>query len=358
MDLQKILKNSCGKRILIVGDAVADQFLSGTISRVSREAPVFILKHEETETRPGGAANAAANVAALGGVPIIVGLIGNDQNGDLLAESLRSVGVSTEHLIRKEKLATTTKLRVLAGPQFAVRQQVIRVDFEPDFTVTAAATNQILRKIDELAPTANAIIVSDYGYGAATPEIFRIIRDLARKHSIPVTVDSRFRLGEFKGATAATPNLEEAQQLIARCQFSGSSQLSKTVAETSSKDFLESSASLVNCLREFLETEALLVTLGPAGMLIVDKKHGVPVRIDSIGPKDPVDVTGAGDTVIAAFSLALAAGADFREAAEIANHAGGIVVMKKGTAVANIDELAASLERAVRMNGISAMSDR
>lgn len=358
MDSLKILNNTNGKRILIIGDAVADQFLFGTISRVSREAPVFILKHKETETRPGGAANAAANIAALGGIPVMVGLIGNDQNGDLLAESLRMAGASTEHLIRIENLATTTKTRVLAGQQFAVRQQVIRIDYEPDPKIAAAATDKILRKIDEIAPISDAIIVSDYGYGAATPDIFRSARDLARKYSIPITVDSRFRLGEFKGATAATPNLEEAQRLISSGEFPGSVEFPKARDEKGTADFSDFPAELAKRLRDFLETEAMLITLGPAGMLVADSTHEDPVKIDAIGSKEPVDVTGAGDTVIAAFSLALAAGADFTEAAEIANHAGGIVVMKKGTAVVKIDELSASLQKSQGITGISATSER
>lgn len=343
MKSESIVNRFKGRRIIIVGDPVADQFLSGTIARVSREAPVFILRHEETLTRPGGAANAAANIASLGGHPLLVGLVGRDREGELLSAALREAGVNTDYLVTSDKIRTTTKLRVLTGQQFAVRQQVIRIDYEPDLDSTGSLAEIITKRIEDLAPSAEAIIFSDYGYGSATTEIFPIARDISKKYSIPITVDSRFRLGDLRGATAATPNLEEARRLMDSEEFR-----SLFARDVSYKAFSDGSSSLiseeeVNLLRKFLQTEALLVTLGPQGILIARENAENAVKLDAVGPKEPVDVTGAGDTVIAAFTLALSAGSDFLSAARIANHAGGIVVMKKGTAVVNGYELAASL---------------
>jgi rfaE bifunctional protein kinase chain/domain len=299
---------------------VADQFLNGSIARVSREAPVFILRHEETATLAGGAANAAVNVASLGGRPVLIGVTGMDENGDLLLDALAKAGVDCGFVVRSDTLRTTTKVRVLAGQQYAPRQQVIRIDYENpaalDREIKAALRENLSAACDE----ADAIIISDYDYGVANVEMVDLAREISHKMGIPLLIDSRFRLREFPGATSATPNQEEAEQILG-------------------KDF---TAEGCDMLREELGYEALLVTCGNKGMILAEKGRD-PVYMEAIGSKEPVDVTGAGDTVIAVYALALASGMSFVGAADIANHAGGVVVMKKGTAFVEPRELLDSI---------------
>ena len=320
-DLHTTVKDGFrSKKVVIVGDLVADQFLNGAISRVSREAPVFILRHEHTETLPGAAANAAANVAALGGEPVLIGLAGRDANGDLLLEKLVEMGVPTDSIVTDARVSTTTKVRVLAGQHYAPRQQVIRIDYENSLTVPEEIKHELKVRLTAAAATVDAIIISDYHCGVVYREIFDAAKEIARERGIPIIVDSRYRLADLAGATTATPNREEVEKILG-------------------KDFtIDDCASL----RDRLGYEALLVTNGNEGMMLFEKDKPA-LNLKAVGPKEPVDVTGAGDTVIAAYALGLTVGRGFADAARIANHAGGIVVMKKGTAVVSADELHRSL---------------
>ncbi|MBK9163980.1 MAG: sugar kinase [Acidobacteria bacterium] len=314
------LNGFAGLRIAVVGDVVADRYLRGTIDRVSREAPVLIVKHELTETFPGGAANAAANIASLCGVAMAVGVVGEDPVGKELLGELASLGVETTTILASPNFNTTTKTRVLAGRSTSSRQQVLRIDHE-DRRGLADEDRSAIRSLAIAAvEQADAVIVSDYGYGAVDTDLFAELLAAAERRGIPIVVDSRYRLAEFRGATAATPNLEEAEAII------GSG--------------FEPEAT--DDLRKRLDCLALLITRGGNGMLL--SVAGRPLeQIPVVGSTEPVDVTGAGDTVIAVFTMALAAGLDFRRATEIANHAGGIVVMKRGTATVSLAELTASL---------------
>ena len=312
-----------GKRIAIIGDLVADQFLGGTISRVSREAPVFILRHDETVTLPGAAANAAANVASLGGTPIPIGVVGSDDNGMRLADALAKTGVDIGSVLTDQAVTTTTKVRVLAGQHYAARQQVIRIDYEGGPELATELRERLIANLVAVGDTLDAIIVSDYGYGAVFEEIFAEARSIAQRRSIPLVVDSRYRLKSFVGATAATPNCEEVENIVG-------------------KNFTDANGS---SLRESLGCEALLVTNGNKGMSLYTATDE-PRHIEAVGSPEPVDVTGAGDTVIATFALGLASGMNFADAAKVANHAGGIVVMKKRTATVTAAELLTSLDTA------------
>lgn len=305
--------------MVIAGDLVADQFLNGTIARVSREAPVFILRHDETETRPGAAANTAANVASLGGEAVLVGLIGDDPTAGLLLGSL-GTHVDASDVISVPGERTTAKVRVLAAQHYAARQQVIRIDYENSRTISDDTRRTLQSNLIGACDEAHAIVLSDYGYGVVDKTLFDVARRIADERQIPLIVDSRSRLSEFAGATSATPNQEEVEQILG-------------------EGFTDADCSH---LREELGLRSLLVTRGNKGMLVVEADRP-PVSIDAVGSSEPVDVTGAGDTVIAAYALGLAAGLSFVEAARIANHAGGIVVMKKGTATATADELDRSL---------------
>lgn len=310
-----------GRRVVIAGDVVADQFLHGTISRVSREAPVFILNHEETDTRPGGAANAAANVAALGGKPVLIGLVGEDANGCLLRETLSRMNVDGEFLVSDSRIQTTTKVRVLAGQEYAQRQQVIRIDYANRTPVRDDVNTRLKESFISACDGADAVIISDYNYGAAGPEILEIARQHSKTAGIPLLIDSRFRLRDFHDATAATPNQEEVEQILGK----------------------NPAADACESLRKRLNYKALLVTRGNKGMTLYEEGDA-PKDFEAIGPKEPVDVTGAGDTVIGTFALSLASGLSFADAANVANHAGSIVVMKRGTAVATLAELLESLD--------------
>jgi rfaE bifunctional protein kinase chain/domain len=322
--LISIVKRFHERRILVVGDAIADQFVYGAISRVSREAPVFILRHEQTETVPGGAANCAMNLVSLGASVALIGAVGKDSAGRALVEKLESGGVDCSSLLTSEKLQTTTKVRILAGQLHSTRQQVIRLDYDGS-ALNSGFHDPLLKSIAEEVQNADAVIVSDYNYGVVGPEVAKAVREEAAPKKIPILVDSRYRLSAFEGFTSATPNEDEVEQLLGK-QFDSATALE-----------LEGEA-----MRERLGYRALLITRGSHGMVLFEDA-AEPFHIDAVGPREPVDVTGAGDTVIATYTLALASGASFPDAARLANYAGGIVVMKRGTASVTGNELQNSI---------------
>ncbi len=325
-DLQKIIRDEFPrKKIMIVGDLVADQFLQGTITRVSREAPVFIMRHDQTQTLPGAAANAAVNVASLGGQAVLIGIVGSDDNGNALLGKLAEAKVDHKHIVRTADVRTTTKIRVLAGQEHAARKQVIRIDYEPAPFLNSEITKNIKENILAALNGVDAIVISDYNYGVAAPEVIKTVNESAKEKGIPVIVDSRFRLSDFPGAASATPNQDEVEQIAGR-RISDEKELAVFCAE----------------LREKLNYQALLVTRGNNGILLLEK-NAPPLSLEAVGSKEPIDVTGAGDTVIAAYALGLASGLSFPDAARIANHAGGVVVMKRRTASVSAGELIAAL---------------
>lgn len=324
--LISIVRRFPQRRILVIGDAVADQFVYGAISRVSREAPVFILRHEHTETVPGGAANCALNLASLGAQVSLISVAGDDEAGRALIAKLNVAGVDCSSVLTSPALRTTTKVRILAGQLHSTRQQVIRIDYEGEPLSDAELRERLREHVLEQLQAADAVIISDYNYGVADAEMASFTRDAAAARKIPVLADSRFQLSNFAGFTSATPNQDEVEQLLGR--ELGSSDELETVCEE---------------LRDRLGYRALLVTRGSQGMMLLE--DGVAaVHLEAIGAHDPVDVTGAGDTVMAAYTLALASDSSFPDAARVANYAGGLVVMKRGTASVNRDELENSIQ--------------
>jgi rfaE bifunctional protein kinase chain/domain len=322
--LAKIVEGFSGKRIVVIGDIIADQFIYGEISRVSREAPVFILRHEHTETTPGGAGNCAANLAALGANVSLISVLGTDEPGQILIETLRQAGVDCDGVLLTDKRRTTTKVRVLAGQLHSTRQQVIRIDYDNEPGFSAELQEQLRASISEAVPRADAVIISDYNYGVADPQIAAVVRQRVGPR-VPVLVDSRFRLSEFSDFTSATPNEDEVEQLL------GVKQIDQAALELAAEQ-----------LRQQLGYKALLVTRGGHGMTLVEA-GSAPVHIKAVGSSQPVDVTGAGDTVIATYALALASGSSFADAAHLANFAGGLVVMKRGTATVSSVELVSAI---------------
>jgi len=312
-----------GKRVVLFGDFVADEFQYGDIARVSREAPVLILKHRETRVVPGGGANAANNLSALGAQVMPVTAVGDDASGAALADYFRAKGIDDSGIVSVKGWTTPTKTRFLAGFAHTVAQQVLRMDREPAEALPESARKKLAKKVAAKMSRADALAVSDYGFGVASPDVVRQCAR-ARKKSIPVTLDSRFQLHTYAGAgiTSATPNEGELEALH-------HTTIGKRLDE------------LERCGRATLNAmklEALLVTRGRDGMALFERGRQTS-HIAVHGSDQAVDVTGAGDTVLAAYTLALACGASALEAAHIATIAGGLVVMKRGTATVSRDEL-------------------
>lgn len=305
---------------------VADHYIYGRTSRISREAPVLILKHQEEFVLPGQAANTANNIVSLGAKAIPVGVIGRDNTGKRLRRALVERRVFTGSLIEEPGYRTLTKTRILAGGHHTCRQQVIRIDDDDREPLDGKVSGRVLEIIARYANDVDAIAVSDYGYGLVSPEVWSAVLDIKKRRKIPVLLDSRYDLTRFKGATLVTPNEGEA---LACCGLS------------THQDY-----NIDNVGRELMRktaAEGVLVTRGNEGMAVFcrgQKPHHIPI----FGTDEVTDVTGAGDTVVACVSVAMAAGASTREACELANIAGGIVVMKMGTATVSRDELMTGLE--------------
>ncbi len=308
--------------VVVLGDFVADEFVFGEIARVSREAPVLILRHRQSELVPGGGANAANNLADLGARVLPVGIVGDDAAGEALVNYFRHKRVDTSGIIRLRGWTTTTKTRFLAGWTHSTRQQVLRVDREPAGLVPGGVRAQLARNARRLARRSDAVLVSDYGLGVVTPQL---VRQLPRKL---ITLDSRYALLSFRNlrVAAATPNESELEALYHTRIGNDRAKLDHLGAQTLRK----------------LGLRALVATRGRDGMVVFERGHA-PAAIPVFGTDQVADVTGAGDTVIAVFTVALAAGATFYEAARLANYAGGIVVMKRGTATATREELESAI---------------
>jgi rfaE bifunctional protein kinase chain/domain len=326
--LQEIVRRFPKTTVTVLGDMVADEFLFGEISRVSREAPVLILKHRERRVVPGGGANAVYNLADLGVRVLPVGWIGNDEPGRLLLARFREKRIPVKGILQLKHLGTVTKTRILAGMAHTSRQQVVRIDSEPASEIGTGIQRQLVKLARENVRRSRALLVSDYGYGSATPELLAQVRATRGANHLPITLDSRYRMLLFSGVTAATPNEPEVENAI------------KTRIGDDDSKLLAAGRRLL----QRMKLESLVITRGHDGMTVFFR-NGKPVRIPIYGSDQVADVTGAGDTVIATFTAALAAGADPESAARLANYAGGIVVMKRGTATVTRDELLAAIEK-------------
>ena len=314
------------RTVVVVGDLIADEYLFGKPSRISREAPVLILRYTEREVLLGGAANATHNVHTLGARVVPVGVVGRDAPGDELLGLFHQAGIATDGIVTENGWTTPMKTRIMAGGYQATRQQVVRLDREPAGELQAITEDALVGRLTTLAGRAEAIIVSDYGYGTVTPRVFERIRAIARRTGAVVSVDSRYELPRFTGATAATPNEAELAQLA------GSAVDDERGVEKAGRVLLDR-----------LDARLLLVTRGSRGMALLERDGGcsfIPIH----GTDEIADVTGAGDTVISTFTVALAGGAAPLDAAALANTAGGIVVMKRGTGTVSPSELVQALE--------------
>ena len=314
--------------VTVLGDLVADEFIFGEISRVSREAPVLILKHRDRTVVPGGGANAIYNLADLGVNVLPVGAVGDDEPGRLLIKAFRKKHIPVSGVLKDKSFTTVTKTRILAGMAHTARQQVVRVDREPENLPNAHLSRELVLAVREYAKASDALLISDYGYGSATPPLLNAIRVKGGLNGIPVFLDSRYRMTEFAGITAATPNEPEVEEVMG----------------TRIGDDWSGLVSAGERLMERMKLQSLVITRGRDGMVAFPRRHK-PVDIPIFGSDEVADVTGAGDTVIATFTAAVAAGATTEEAAHLANYAGGIVVMKRGTATVSQQELLQAIEK-------------
>jgi rfaE bifunctional protein kinase chain/domain len=323
-NLTEVLDRFPGRKIVVIGDLIADEFLYGRIARVSREAPVLVLEYRDLIRVPGGAANAANNLLALGCGVTIAGTVGQDEPGKDLVAMLEKKGANIRTIRRDRAYATPVKTRILAAAHHSSPQQVVRVDRVENPGVSAAIS---WTSLERSVRSADGIIVSDYGYGAIAPHLVDQLRLQTAKREIPIVVDSRFRMSEFQNVTSITPNITELEASIG-VSIGGDAKILRRVGR--------------RVLRN-QRLQSLLVTQGRFGMTLFEPDTE-PLHIPIYGTDEVADVTGAGDTVIAVFTLALACGANPEFAARLANYAGGIVVMKRGTATLTREELCAAVD--------------
>lgn len=310
-------------RVGVLGDLIVDEFIYGRISRVSREAPVLILDYDSTEIVPGGAGNAANNVAALGGTAVVIGTVGRDEPGRRLLESMGD-RIDLRHVVREAGRQTPTKTRILAGGVHSAKQQVVRVDRGATQPISSGVRKAIATRLPRALARCTALLVSDYGSGLVTPALVARGRGSLRNRGRQpaVLLDSRYNLLRYRRMTMCTPNESEVEQLFGiRIGDNG------RMLEQAGRELLRRTSA-----------GAALITRGSRGMALFQPDRPT-VHIPIFGSDQIADVTGAGDTVIATITLALAAGGTPEEAARLANYAGGIVVMKRGTATVGAGEL-------------------
>ncbi len=327
--LLSLVERFIDRRILVIGDLIADEFIYGKVHRVSREAPVLILKYDATELVAGGAGNAANNVAALGGRATIAGLSGEDDEGRRLMTAFPK-SVDRRLVVRSKQYRTPVKTRILAGGIHSAKQQVVRIDRDPGWPLAERVSRAFARKLRAALGDCDAVVLSDYGSGLVTPALAAAVRRgiAARtRRPVPILLDSRYRLLEYRGLTTCTPNESEVEQALG-------------VHINDDPAVLEQAG---RTLLRRTRMEAVLITRGSRGMALFEPRKST-VHVPIVGSDEVADVTGAGDTVIATMALALSSGASFVEATRLANYAGGLVVMKRGTATVSAPELCEAIE--------------
>ena len=321
--LIKIIEHFANTRVAMYGDLVLDRFILGTPKRISREAPVIILRYEDQRDVPGGGANALANIAALGARVSVVAAVGDDEPGASLRAALDRLGIATDGIVTIPGYRTPTKVRILGGGPSSLKHQVARYDIEDRLDPDGAWRAEIARHLAREFDRADAVAVSDYGYGCVIPETLQQIT--GAKAATWTCLDSRHRIGSFAGVAAATPNLEELEVFCGR-RLTGDGDIAAGAED----------------LRKKLGARCVLATRGNQGMTLVEagqEARHIPV----FGTDQVADVTGAGDTVLAVLAVALASGAAPIDAARLANIAAGLVVMKLGTATVSVAELRAAV---------------
>ncbi len=307
--------------IMVIGDIVADVYLEGKISRISREAPVLILEHAEESVVPGGAANVVHNIAALRGNVLAVGVIGTDYAGQELVKFLSAKDANTAGLAIDTSRPTITKTRIMAGGQATVRQQIVRIDKEKKEVLSDQVEKNVKAYIAAHIADMHGVVLSDYGSHTVTTDILCYVIQTCQEKNIPCIVDSRYNIMEYSGIAVVKQNESEAAAAV------GYEIVDEVTLLSAGKTILEK-----------LDAKAVLISRGPDGMTLFEK-NGAVTHIPVTNKSEVYDVTGAGDTVVSAMILALAAGASYEDAARLSNFAAGIVVKKPGTATTTPDEL-------------------
>lgn len=331
----KNLKNIISKfpktRVLVIGDLILDQYIWGTVDRVSPEAPVPVVWAKKRTYVPGGAANVANNIRSLGGEVSLIGVVGKDLHANTLLSEIKKRKIDTKGIFVEPERSTTIKSRIIAG-----HQQIVRVDWEHTEALSKQRTQEIFHYIKKVIDDFDAIIIEDYGKGVVNMQLLSGLVFLARSRNKIVTVDPKEdHFQYYVGVSAVTPNRKELENAIRNLKIKGSA---KNLELTSDRLFTDKDIDLAGKqILKYLELESLLVTLGEHGMRLFEGKDRI-THIPTVA-QEVFDVSGAGDTVIATFTLALAAGATKLEAAHLANFAAGIVVGKVGTAATTGKEL-------------------
>jgi len=319
-DVTEIIRNFSNFHITVIGDIIADEYIYGKLSRISREAPVLILKYENSNVVPGGGGNAAVNISALGGKCSLIGFLGNDDYAKKVKTKLEEYGIDTGGIILK-KGNSIIKTRVLAGGSHTTKQQLLRIDKEEKIKCTGSEEKKVVQFVGKSINKTDGILFSDYGLGAITGGIRNSVIEQGNSHSVIIGVDSRYELMNYKNVTIATPNEWELKEAF-------------SINNITQDGIIKYG----NELKNNINSRNLIVTQGSSGMTLFDSENNT-FQLPVIGSDEVADVTGCGDTVISTLMLSLAAGADLMNSGRIANHAGAVAVTKRGTSVVYREEL-------------------
>ncbi len=330
--LKESIVNLNTPKILVIGDLALDEMIYGDTERISREAPVLILRHTHTKHILGGASNAAHNVSTLNaGKVSVVGIVGNDYQSNDLRKAFDEAGINCNYLITDEKRKTITKTRISGSCSQSVTQQIVRIDRQTSEPVSKETENEIINTIEKILPEYDAVILSDYHLGTLTDKVIRKVTELAKKHSIKVIVDAQKDLDRYKDIYSMTPNLPDTQKHVG-------------FYIKTKEDFIRAG----NMIIEQTGAENVLITCGDNGMVLIERNNKY-THVPVFNKSRVFDVTGAGDTVTATYALALAAGAEPVNAAIIGNIAAGIVIKQFGCATTTIDEIIASMPKSIKL---------
>lgn len=330
--LADLVKNLGNAKILVVGDLALDEMVYGETERISREAPVLILQHTHTKFILGGASNAAHNVADVnGGKVSVIGVIGDDYQANDLKQAFCEANIDCSSLITDKTRKTITKTRISGSCSHSITQQIVRIDRQTNAPISKETEKKLIDEIEKLVPQYDAVILSDYHIGTLSDNVISAVISTAKKFNKKVVVDAQRDLNRYYGVTSMTPNLPDTQKHVG-------------FYLKNKEDFMKAG----NILLEQSGAEAVLITCGADGMVVVDN-NGKYTHIPVFNKAEVFDVTGAGDTVTALYTLALAAGAEPVYAAIIGNIAAGIVVKQYGCATTSIDEIINSIPTEIKL---------
>lgn len=333
IDREKLIsciKNLSNPKILVIGDLALDEMIYGDTERISREAPVLILQHTHTNLILGGASNAANNASVINnGKVSVVGVIGEDYHAGQLIETFKNANIDTKYLVEDKNRKTITKTRISGSCSHSITQQIVRIDRQTNGFLSEETEKKIIANIEKAVPEHDAIVLSDYHIGTLTPKVIKKAIELSNRYNKTIVVDAQKDLDKYKNVTSMTPNLPDAQKFVGQ-KFGIFIKDEQTMNEAGKK------------ILEATNAKSVLVTCGSDGMVVFDK-NGTISKIPVFNKSEVFDVTGAGDTVTAVFTMALASGAEPKYAAIIGNIAASIVIKQFGCATTTIDEILTAL---------------